>query len=114
MGLQRQCRRYGGGGGAGEPCPPTKRLLVPHFGLLKQLHLEHHSKTRQQTMMEKGIINYFQTQFSFDVLSILCEIAGNQLLCHISLTQYSVLLTRLYGCVAEETSKPAEPLPALR
>ena len=61
---------------------------APHFGLLKILFLEHYTTTRPQTMMEK--------------------------LLYINLTQYSVLLTRLYGCVAEETSKPAESLPVLR
>ena len=44
---------------------------------------------------------------------MLCEIAGNQLL-YINVTQYSVLLACLYGCVAEERCKPAESLPVLR
>ena len=52
-------------------------------------------------------------QFSFDDFSILYKIAGNQLL-HINLTQYSVLLTRLYECVTEETCKFAEWLAVLR
>ena len=58
--------------------------LCPHFGLQKILFLEHHTMTRQQTVMEK--------------------------LLYINLTQYSVLITRLYGCVAEERCKPAESL----
>ena len=47
--------------------------------------------------------NYVQTQFSFDVFTILWEIANKQLL-YINLTQYSVLLTRLFGCVAGDVS----------
>ena len=31
-----------------------------------------------------------------------------------NLTQYSVLLTRVYGCVAEERCKPTESSPVLR
>ena len=30
----------------------------PHFGLLKILFVEHHVTTRQQAMMEKGIITF--------------------------------------------------------
>ena len=37
--------------------PPNGRLC-PHFGLLKILLLKHHATTRQQTMMEKGIITF--------------------------------------------------------
>ena len=49
-----QCRRYGGQRG---PYSPNGRLC-PHFGLLKILLLKHHATTRQQTMMEKGIIAF--------------------------------------------------------
>ena len=48
-----QCRHYAGQRG---PYPPNGRLC-PHFGLLKILLLKHHV-TRQQTMMEKGIITF--------------------------------------------------------
>ena len=80
-----QCRRYGGARGA---VPPLTAACAPHFGLLKILFLEHYTTTRQQTVMEK--------------------------LLYINLTQYSVLLTRLCGCVAEETFKSSELLPVLR
>ena len=95
----------------GEPggCAPLKDACAPHLGLLKILFLEHYSVTRQHTMMEKGI-STFKHKFSFDVFSIFCEIAGNQLLCHINLTQCSVLLTCLYGYVAKDRCKPAELL----
>ena len=63
-------------------CPRLTAACAPHFGLLKILFLEHHTTTRQQTVMEK--------------------------LLYINQTQYSFLLTRLYGCVAKETCKPAE------
>ena len=62
-------------------------------------------------MMEKGIIT-FKHIFSVEVFSILCETACNQLL-YINLTQYSVLFTRLYGFVVEETCKSVESLPIL-
>ena len=39
---------------------PPQRMLVPspHLGLLKILLLEHHSMTRQHTIMEKGLITF--------------------------------------------------------
>ena len=43
--------------GQRRPYPPNSRLC-PHFGLLKILLLKHHATTRQQTMMEKGIITF--------------------------------------------------------
>ena len=38
-------------------CPLTY-ACAPHFSLLKRLFLEHHATTRQQTVMEKGIITF--------------------------------------------------------
>ena len=40
--------------------PPYGRLC-PQVGLLKILLLKHHATTRQQTMMEKGIITFKHT-----------------------------------------------------
>ena len=37
---------------------PLAAACAPHFSLLKILFLEHHATTRQQTMMEKGIITF--------------------------------------------------------
>ena len=37
-------------------------------------------------------------------------LATNRCTCHLNLTQCSVLLTRLYGCVAKDRCKPAESL----
>ena len=108
MNGSNQCRSCEGRRGAGGSYPLNGRLC-PHFGLLKIPLLEHHATTRQQTIMEKIIVT-FKHISPLIFFSILCEIAGNQLL-YINLTQYSVLLTRLYGCVAEETCKPAESLP---
>ena len=50
-----QCRRFGGGGGGGgrDAVPPLMAACAPIFGLLKILFLEHHTMTRQQTVMEK-------------------------------------------------------------
>ena len=45
----------GGGRGA---CPPFTASCSPQFGLFKILFLEHQVTTRQQTMMEKGIITF--------------------------------------------------------
>ena len=84
----------------GGPYPPNGRLC-PHFGLLKILLLKHHATTRQLTMVEKEVIT-FKHNSPLNFFSILCEIADNQLLYN-NLTQYSVVVTRLYGCVAEET-----------
>ena len=81
------CRRFGEGG-VRDAVPPPNGRLCPHFGLLKILFLEHHTMTRQQTVMEKFL--------------------------YINLTQYSILITRLYGCVAEESCKHAESLPVPR
>ena len=60
-------------------------------------------------MMEKAI-STFKHNSPLTFSRFFCEIAGNQLLCHINLTHYSVLLTRLYGCVAKDRCKPAESL----
>ena len=37
---------------------PRNGCLCLHFGLLQILFLEHHAMTRQQTIMEKGIITF--------------------------------------------------------
>ena len=79
---------------------PLTAACAPHFGQLKLLLLDHHATTRPQTMIKKGIITF--KHYSPWVFSrFFCEIAGNQLL-HINVTQYSVVLTRLYRCFAEE------------
>ena len=85
---------------------PLTDACAPHLGLLKILVLEHYLVTRQHTMMEKGISTYKHNS-SLTFSRFFCEIAGNQLLCHINLTQYSVLIKRLYGCVAKVRCKPA-------
>ena len=54
MNGSNQCRRYGGKRG---PYPPNGRLC-PHVSLLKILLLKHHATTRQQTMIEKGVITF--------------------------------------------------------
>ena len=86
---------------------PLTDTCAPHLGLLKILFLEHYLVTRQHTMMEKGI-SRFKHNSPLTFSRFFCEIAGNQLLCDINLTQYSVLITRLYGCVAKVRCKPAE------
>ena len=88
---------------------PLTNACAPHLGLLKILFLEHYSVTRQHTMMEKGI-STFKHNSPLTFSRFFCEIADNQLLCHINLTQNSVLLTRLYECVAKDRCKPAESL----
>ena len=98
--------------GLGAGRAPLTAACAPDFVSLKILFLEHHETTRQQTMMEKGIITF--KRFSPKTFSqFFCKIVDNQLL-RVNLTQYSVLLTRLHGCVAEETCKPAESLPVFR
>ena len=37
---------------------PIAAICAPHFGFLKMLVLKHHPPTRQQTMMEKGMITF--------------------------------------------------------
>ena len=69
---------------------------------------EHHVTT-QQTMIEKGIIT-FKHNFPLTFSRFFAKLEGNQLLLR-NETQYSILLASLYGCVAEETRKPAESLP---
>ena len=54
MNGSNQCRRYGGGKGGHTPQQP----LVPPFWLTKNTAFEHHATTRQQTMMENGIITF--------------------------------------------------------
>ena len=56
------CHHYGG-----EPrgvVPFLAAALPPKFGLLKMLFLEHHSTARQQTMMEKGIITFVDSNLN--------------------------------------------------
>ena len=103
----KQCRRYGGARGA----VPPYRLLVPPFYFTQNtvFGISLNDKTTDNVGKKN---NYVQT--SFDVFWVLCEIAGNQLLCHINLARYFVLLTGLYGCVAEETCKHTDSLPLLR
>ena len=84
-----------------------------YFGLLKIPLMEHHVTARQQTIMimEKGIITFkhISPSKSHDSLQN-CW----QPIAYTNLTQLSVLLTCLYGCVAEETCNPAKILPVLR
>ena len=92
-----QCRRYGGARGG--RAPPNGCLCLPfRFTQNSVFRTSLNDKTTHNNGKRN---NYVQTKFSFDVFSILSEIAGNQLLCHVNVTQYSVLLTHLYGCVAE-------------
>ena len=65
-------------GGQGGSAPPNG-CFASSFWFTQNILLKHHVTKRQQSMVEKGII-------SFDVLSILCQIAGNQLL-YINVTQ---------------------------
>ena len=79
------------------------------FWLTKNTAFEtsRNDKTKDsQTMMEKGIIT-FKHNSPLMFFSILCDIAGNQLL-HINLT------LRMCRGIAEETCKHAELLPVLR
>ena len=105
VGLRPVPSLWGSQGG----CAPLTDACAPYLGLLKILFLEHYSVTRQHTMMEKAI-STFKHNSPLTFSQFFCEIAGNQLLCHINLTQYSVLLTRFYGCVAKDRYKPAESL----
>ena len=50
-----QCRRYGGASSAVSPLTTT---CAPPFRFTQNAFLEHHVTTRQQTMMEKGIITF--------------------------------------------------------
>ena len=43
---------------------PPNGCLCPIFGLLKILFLEHHATTKQQPMMEKGIITFKHNSLS--------------------------------------------------
>ena len=61
------------------------------------------------TMMEKGMI-MCKPPLTFSRLFAKLPATTAVMLCYITLTRYFVLLTRLYGCVAEETCKPAESL----
>ena len=91
-----QRRRYGQAKGA---VPPLKAACAPSFGFTQNAVFGT-SINDKATYNDGKKNNYVLTFFSFDVFSILCEIAGNQLLCPMNLTQYSVVSTRLYGCVA--------------
>ena len=66
----------------GARAPPVT-ACSPHFSLLKILFLDHHV-TRQQTMMEKGIVTFkYNSRLTF---LDFCKIACNQLL-YINVTQ---------------------------
>ena len=89
--------------------PPNGCLCLPFRFTQNTVFGKLLSDKATHTMMENGI-STFKNNSPFDVFSIFCEIAGNQLLYHINLTQYSVVLTRLYGCAAKDNCKPAESL----
>ena len=66
--------------GAGGRAPLTA-ACAPPFRFTQNPFLEHLVMTRQQAIMEKGIIITFKHNSRLKVSSILCEIAANQLLC---------------------------------
>ena len=74
-----QCRRHGEGGAAGGPCLLTTACAPPVW-FTQHTCLEHHVTTRQQAIMEKGMIT-FKHDSHLKVSSIRCEIAANLLLC---------------------------------
>ena len=100
-----KCRRYGGPGG---PCP-HKRLLVPLISVHSEyiFGTSHKDKTTGNNGKKN---NNVQTSFSLEVFSILCKIAGHQLL-YINVRQYSTLF---YGCAAEWECTLFVSLPVLR
>ena len=79
--------------------PPLTTACASPFWLTHNIVFET-SRNDKTTDNDGKRNNNVQIQFFFDVFSILCKIAGNQLL-YINLTQYSVLLKRFYGFVAE-------------
>ena len=101
-----QCRRYGGPGGR---APPLTTACAPLISAYSE-YVFGISRNDKTTYDNGKRNNNVQALFSFKVFSILREIAGNQLLC-IKVTQLTVLLTRLNGCVAEERCNPTESLP---
>ena len=68
--------------GGQEGRAPLMTACALRFLLTQVQFLEHHVTVRQQTMMEKEIITFKHKLFSFNVLSILCEIDDNQLPVH--------------------------------
>ena len=99
-------------GGQEGPCPPNWCLCPPlRVTQNTVLGTSFNDKTTHNDGKRNNCV---QTLLSFDVFSILCEIAVNQLLCRINLTQYTVLFTCLYGCVAKERCKPVELLLVVR
>ena len=90
-----QSRRYGGGGAGGRA--PPNGCLCPHFGSLKMLFLEHHATTRQQPMMEKGIITFKQT-LKQSLQRIDSRILKLKYLVRLNLSGNSIkIFLRLYG-----------------
>ena len=79
--------------GARGAVPPLVAACAPHFGLLRILFEASHNDKTTDNNMEKN--NNVQTYFMFLLFSILCEIAGNQLL-YENVMQLSVFLTRRY------------------
>ena len=57
--------------------PSLTTARAPNFGFTQNTFLEPHVMTRQRAITEYNV----QTQFSFEVFSIVCDIASNQLLC---------------------------------
>ena len=72
----KQCRRYGGTRG---PCPPQTTACVPPFWFNRKTVFGT-SRNGRTTDNDGKTNHYVQTYFSFGVFSILCEIAGYQLL----------------------------------
>ena len=108
-----QCRRTGRRGSKGVMPLLTTACAPLYFDLLKIPLMEHHVTARQQTimMMEKGRITFKQISPS----TFLDSLRNSwQPFADTNLTQLSVLLTCLYGCVAEETCSTAKILPVLR
>ena len=69
-----QCRRYGGARGAvttvgpGAPSLHSNDCLCPPFRFTQNAFLEHHVTTRQQAIMEKGIIFKLNSRLKFSQL----------------------------------------------
>ena len=80
--------------------PAPNDCLCPPFWFTQNTFLAHHVTIRKQTIMKKGTIAFKHTS-RLKYSRFFCKIVSHQLLC-INVTQLSVLLTRLYGCAAEE------------
>ena len=92
-------------------CNGRARGAVCPFWLTQNTVFE--TSRNDKTTDNKGKRNNYVQTILLERFLDFREIAGNQLL-HINLMQNSVLFTRLYEFVAEETCKPAESLRVVR